>query len=376
MGPYIQHTAQVDPGNSGGPLLVRVEGVPAGYAVAGINTLSARFRQAANFSIPVDRVNAFLNSALGPRPEDERPRLDARIDAFIEGLSDSKAVYEHIAKYLSNTCIGENAEYALTETLRNANRTVQDNIIQAFVYSPVEGMGYAVAWTIENALRIKSGRISITVDNVSPNRKNGFTVVFKVNDTPISSEWVNDYGIWRISAFGDFAAGDKTLIEKRDQAEQDAKRLRTDYTVQLSAGLAAVLETGPAFGADFKFRAGFGGYGLRLYTAGKKFFQIDATAGLYFPIRIKKAALTPYGDLGLGIAVKEPAPRPADPLGYYDPLPEKDMGLDFSIKAGLMFTTSAVPGLFLQAAYQHNFYTGTIKGITPGILFFSVGYGF
>jgi hypothetical protein len=30
-------------------------GVPAGYAAAGINTRSARFRQAADFSIPIDK---------------------------------------------------------------------------------------------------------------------------------------------------------------------------------------------------------------------------------------------------------------------------------------------------------------------------------
>ncbi|MDR1972423.1 MAG: serine protease [Treponema sp.] len=373
MGPYIQHTAQVDPGNSGGPLLVRDEGVPTGYAVAGINTLSARFRQAANFSIPVDRVNAFLSSALGPRPEDERPRLDARVGAFTEGLGESRAVYEHIAKYLSNACIGENAEYALVETLRKANRTVQDDIIRAFVHSPVEGMGYAVAWTIENALRTRPGRISVTVDSTAPNNKNGFTVVFNVNGSTISSDWVNDYGIWRISAFGDFAAGNKTLVEERDRAERDAKRLITDYSFQFSAGLAVVLETGPAFGADFKFRTGITGYGLKVYTGGKEFFQGETTAGLYFPVRMKKAALTPYADFGLGIAVKEPAPRTPNP---YDPLPEKDMGFAVSIKGGLMFTTSAVPGLFLQAAYQHNFYIGDIKGIKPGLLFFSLGYGF
>jgi serine protease Do len=376
MGPYIQHTAQVDPGNSGGPLLVQVQGVPAGYAVAGINTLSARFRQATNFSIPIDRVNAFLNSALGPKPEDERPLLEARVNSFIGGLGESRAVYEHIAKYLSNACIAENAEYALIETLRNANRTVQDGIIQAFVYSPVEGMGYAVAWTIENTLRAGSPRISIAVDRVAPNSKNGYTVTFTINNKTISSDWVNDYGIWRISAFGDFAAGNKTLIEEREQAEKDEKRLRTDYTVQFSAGLAYILETGPAFGADFKYRTGFTGFGLKIYTAGKKFFQGDVTAGLYFPIRVKKLAFTPYGDLGLGLAVKEPAPRPPNQLGYYDPLDEKDAGLDVSIKGGLMFTTTAVPGLFLQAAYQHNFYTGTIKGIKPGLFFFSVGYGF
>jgi serine protease Do len=383
LGPYIQHTAQIDPGNSGGPLLVPVQGVPAGYAVAGINTLSARFRQAANFSIPMDRVKTFLNTALGPKPEDERPRLDARLDAFIEGLDVPRAVYEHIAGYLSNACTAENAEYALTEMMRNANRTVQGNIIQDFGYSPVTGMSYAVAWTIENALRSKSGKISIAVDDVVPNNKNGYTVTFKVNNGTISSEWGNEYGIWRINAFGDFAAGDKSLVEKREQADRDAEKLRADYDFQVSVGFVSVFEAGPAFGADVKIRLGYMGYGLRTYIAGSKFFQLEGSTGLYIPIRIEKIGLTPYVDAGLGIVAKDPAPPKKSGSSLYDyddePAFGKDLCLDLSFKGGLMFTTTLVPGLYLQAAYQYNLYldiSDKFDDTDPGVFFFGIGYGF
>jgi serine protease Do len=373
MGPYIQHTAQVDSGNSGGPLLVQTAGVPTGYAVAGINTLSARFRQAANFSIPMNRVNEFLDSALGPKPADERPRLDARLDTFIEGLNVNRAVYGHISNYLSNTCTAENAEYALTEMLRKANRTVQDNIIRAFIYSPVDGMSYAVAWTIENALRSKSGKISISVDNVVPNNKNGFTVSFKVNDGTISSEWVNDYGIWRINSFGDFAAGDKTLVEKREQADKDAERLRTDYDFQVAAGLAYPLEVGPAFGMDLKVRASYASVGLRFYTAGEDYFQFEATSGIFVPIRIKKVGLTPYGEAGFGFAKTGSFTKAIE---NPDNASRFNFGFALSFQAGLLFTTAAVPGLYFQGAYQYNLYLLALKEGNPNALFFALGYGF
>jgi serine protease Do len=339
--------------------------------VAGINTLSARFRQAANFSIPVDRVKAFLDSALAPRTANERGRLDARLSGFIEGLAVPRSVYDHIAKYLSNACTAENAEYALTEMLRNANRTVQDNIIRAFIYSPVEGMAYSVAWTIENALRTRTGRIVITVDSVVPAGENSYTVTFRVNEGTISSVWVNDYGIWRINSFGDFAAGNKTLVEQRNQTDKNAQRLRTDYDFHLSGGFAYLLEAGPAFGADFTYHSGVMAYGFKVYSTGKKFFQAGITTGIYIPVRIQKVALIPYGNLGMGLAVKDHVP---DNSGY-DPQ-TKDVGLAFSLEGGLLFTTSAVPGLFLQAAYQHNFYAGDVRGIKPGMLFFGIGYGF
>jgi serine protease Do len=161
FGPFIQHTAQVDPGNSGGPLLVQTAGVPTGFAVAGINTLSARFRQAANFSIPTNRVQAFLTANIGTRPAADLAGLESRIDSFIEGLGVPRAVYSHIADYLSNTCTAENADFALSETFNKAPRTVQNDIAERFVNSPVDGMAYAVAWTIEDALRGRAGRISV-----------------------------------------------------------------------------------------------------------------------------------------------------------------------------------------------------------------------
>jgi serine protease Do len=378
MGPYIQHTAQIDPGNSGGPLLVAAQGVPTGYAVAGINTLSARFRQAANFSIPMSRVNEFLGSALGPKPADQRPRLDARLDTFIEGLSVNRAVYDHIADYLSNACTAENADYALTEMLRQSNRSVQNDVVRAFINSPVDGMSYAVAWTIENALRSKTGKISVSVDSVVPNDKNGFTVSFKVSDQIISSEWVNEYGIWRINSFGDFAAGDKTLIEKREQADKDAKRLRTDYTVHTVIGLGLPLDIGPTLGGELMFRFnGIYGSGARVFVHESEFFQIDFAVGPYIPIRLKKAALTPYVNFGVGIVETEVPPKTDSPLYYSNQgFDNKEFGFDFSIQGGLLFTTVAVPGLFLQAAYQYSFYTEDINSLNSNLIFFGLGYCF
>ncbi|MDR1747946.1 MAG: serine protease, partial [Spirochaetaceae bacterium] len=125
LGPFIQHTAQVDPGNSGGPLLVRQPEAAVGYVVAGINTLSARRRQAANFAIPADRALAFIQTAInGSDPAVKREKLDAKVESFISGLDAPRAVFPHIAAYLSNHCIAVNAEYAVSEVMDRTSATV------------------------------------------------------------------------------------------------------------------------------------------------------------------------------------------------------------------------------------------------------------
>jgi hypothetical protein len=113
-------------------------------------------------------------------------------------------------------------------------------------------------------------------------------------------------------------------------------------------------------------------YGFRVYTAGEKFFQVEATTGFYIPARVKKIGFIPYGNLGVGFAVQESAHQSS----LYSDAIDKDMGFELSLEGGLLFTATLVPGLFLQTAYQHNFYAGELQDIKPGILFFGIGYGF
>jgi serine protease Do len=381
IGPYIQHTAQVDPGNSGGPLLIQTPGVPTGFAVAGINTVKALGRQAANYSIPMDRVRSFLDASLGPPAGDELTRLNARLASFIEGLAATKAVYAHIADYLSNACVGENMEYAFGELFNKAPRTVQDDIMRAF-RNPVDGMTYAVAWLIENNLRTKSGTISVTTDPPVPAGDGRYKITFRVNDKDIDSEWVNEYGIWRIRTFGDFASGDKTMIEKRKKEAADAAKLRAEPNLQISFGYANVFDRGSGVAFDLISRSGYVGFGFDFYIA-EHFFQIDAITGFYFPLKAGSVAFTPFIDLNMGMQIRE----------VVTDEPPFDISLAF--KPGLQFTTAAVPGLHFQFAYQFNLLLfrllssnndrdpGAAPAPAPGspfrdmmILSFSIGYSF
>jgi serine protease Do len=379
LGPFIQHTAQVDMGNSGGPLLVQTQGVPTGFAVAGINTLKAFNRQAANYSIPVARIQTFLTASLNKQQVDNRALLDTRLDAFVEGLKVNKAVYPHIATYLSNTCVGENAEYALSEVLNKANRMVQDDILNTFGNSPVEGMRQAVAWYIENQMRSKSGSLNIEKESVTAN-DTAYTVTFNINDKLVSSDWVNEYGIWRILKFGDFASGDKEAREKKvkaDAKERAAeKALRIEPIFQLSLDYLYFLDPQHRFGLDCTFRAKYVGYGLR-GGFGSGFFQTTVFVGPYIPVKLgTKAALTPFANVGIGVQFKD-----TGGVDYWDEK-EKALFIGLSAQVGIQFTTAAVPGLFIHGGYQFNWFgrfgfEGTKgKDVDVHAVFVGLGYAF
>lgn len=55
----IQHSAQIDPGSSGGPLLIKEE--DGKYHIVGINTWKAFYREGVGLAIGGEDINAFLN---------------------------------------------------------------------------------------------------------------------------------------------------------------------------------------------------------------------------------------------------------------------------------------------------------------------------
>jgi serine protease Do len=337
MGPFIQHSAQVDPGNSGGPLLIPQKNAPSGYAVAGINTLSALWRQAANYAVPVNTVETFVKAALHPEPQTYRSQLDQRLSSFIEGFANDKAAYPHIAGFLSSDCIGENAEYAISEVLEKAPRQVQQGFINKLEDSIVGGMGYAVGWIIENAIHKQGAAIKAAVKEVNGSGED-YNVAFTINGKDYDSTWKREYGIWRIRTFGSVASGDKNLVAKKEARREAAANLRLDSKFNVEAGYAYLFKKAPAAAyAALDYQ----GMGLKLYFAGPDFWA----AGVFFGYQ----ASIPLGNVGLVPYIRAGIDYQADKDYQGNALPVSVMA-----QAGLKATVSYVPGLSAGVAFQYN----------------------
>jgi serine protease Do len=346
MGPFIQHSAQVDPGNSGGPLLVPQKSAPSGYAVAGINTLSALWRQAANYAVPVNTVEAFVNAALHSRPETYRAQLDQRLSSFIEGFAADKAVYPHIAGYLSSDCIGENAEYAISEVLEKAPRQVQQGFIDKLEDSIVGGMGYAVGWIIENAIHKGGAAIKAVVKEVNGSGED-YNVIFTINGKDYDSTWKREYGIWRIRTFGNVASGDKSLVAKKEARREAEQNLRLDSKFHVEAGYASLFDkaSAAAYAA-----LDFYGMGLKLYFAGPDFWAIGGFVSIRGSFPLGKVGLMPYARAGIDYQ----SDKDYQDFKDYSDNNVSAPSVSFMVQAGLKVTTSYVPGLFGGLAFQYN----------------------
>lgn len=356
IGPFIQHTAPVDPGNSGGPLLISRSGTATNYAVVGINTLKGLRRQSANYAIPAGRALEFITKATGLEQGDKKAALELRINDFMRDARASGSVYEKIAAYLSNACIADNAEYALSELTSGRFRVAWKNIGDEFENDPVSGMKLAVAWLIEYSMRKGGGSISLDRESITAINDSTYTVTFKVNDESVSSTWVLEYGIWRISTFGMDVTGDKTLVEKRAAEKKAESDLFTDYVFTTQAGVVIMPDMKKYGYNEIGYNAGFRVYLLDWINVGSdltgngNYNQIHAVLGVSYPIRLGAVAITPFADFSAGLVL---AQVKHDNSVFNNSL-VPDGGFGWGIKGGLMFTTKFVKGLYLHASYQYS----------------------
>lgn len=350
-GPFIQHTAPVDGGNSGGPLLVAQQGAVSGFAVAGINTRKAYGRENASYAIPSVKVLEFINRALNPGTEDPRAALEKRVNAFIDTMKKPEAAYPHMTKYLSNPCVADNADLAFDELNENAHPIIWAVITNHFEYSPVEGMQYAVAWLIENSMRSTSvlGNIKIAVKEITQVSNTEYNVVFTINEKDVSTSWINEYTIWRIKSFGDAVTGDKTIVEQREKERQEklegTEKLKSDFSSMFQIGATYMTDMGDksmAFNAGVQIHGKVFLFGFD-YIGNSAWKQFQVGLGLMYPIRIgSDVAIMPLGQFCGNLAF---------PGVDFD---DDATAYGWGIKAGFVVTTSLVKGLYLHATYQYN----------------------
>jgi hypothetical protein len=194
---FIQHNAPINPGNSGGPLLIADTTAQLKYSVVGVNTFYRRdIAQGANFSIPAERVEAFIRNSL------IQTNLEDRINSFMELLvrsTTSEYVYDYLASFLSSTMINGDPATAVSDAGGDFKKMVEED--------PINGITKAVAfYQIENLIYRKSGRqlaqkTSPELLSIEPNNMGGYTARLLVNGYPYRTDWVKEYGTWKLDAF-------------------------------------------------------------------------------------------------------------------------------------------------------------------------------
>ncbi len=223
----IQHSAQVDAGNSGGPLLIESKSAVAGYEVVGINTWKAVGRDSTNFSIPAKLALQLIEKS--KKASDDGAEKAKRAEKFKQALNDKANDYTSIVKFVSYDLAASDGEEYFNDIMRHGSTKVRNRVAGEFAYNPIEGLRYAVAY---NLFENFSGE-NATEENLS-----------KV-------EWKKEHGLFRISSTGDEkntkASKSKNNKKSSSKEKKDSKNkvglpevswngIQKPYTIGISAG--------------------------------------------------------------------------------------------------------------------------------------------
>ncbi len=229
VSPLIQHSAQVDGGNSGGPLMISSSKGTAGYEVAGINTWKATYRDSTNFAIPSSVILTMINKAQKKADDsDSKKALEERSKKLAEVLMDLSGNFTSVAKYISYERASTQGQKDFDSVLHFAPSKVRSSVLDAFSYDPAEGLRYACAYQLwkkysaesNDGAKYSAGGISETdgvygVEYTSDSEKAAkFTLT-----------WKKEHGLWRIEKISSDAKDeDSKNASKKSSSKKNNKK--------------------------------------------------------------------------------------------------------------------------------------------------------
>jgi serine protease Do len=374
----IQHTAQVDPGNSGGPLLVADPKSPGRYRIIGINTWKVSNRQATNLSIPAQAVRRFLDARLSVLPPG-KDALEARCRDFAALFGADEVAFEKSTMFISNDYVAARGETALRKALASASSKDRNSVLEAyFGFSPVEGMRLAIAWELRSRIGA-SAALSFASVGGDPGSASPVSVKFSAGGADFESSWEIDQGRWQIR---DLRLAEIVAKKPIDRPRiSDGPRIdKSPYIALLEGALAFPQGEGmPSFltGADLKIsispflaaRVEFG-LGMPMDAADEYYVPLEAVvSGIgRLPVTNGSWALTPYGAVGLGFF------GDADVQSRW--IAVLDAGIEMQYKAN----DGVGPVYALDIGYRRDitlhYITNEAEPINgANVFFFGLGYG-
>jgi serine protease Do len=326
----IQHSAQADAGNSGGPLMIISKKDPAGYAVIGINTWKATYREATNYAIPSQVIIDFINRATKPRIEQNgEETVKNRAANFTALLQQENADFTTIVKYISYSFTSRTGKDDFEAVLRFAPTTIRNIVMNTFTEDPFEGLRYATAYKVWKQYHQTDSDLKAYSAETVTNNGSNYSVEISDSKTgeKIITAWAEEQGLWRItdSDMSDASKKRKNVKSKKTNADfiVTAPSITKPYFFSLQAGGIFALEgnvknnsytdtslsytPGHAFNvqADFVFGTrGLWGMGCffnleNINADLTKSAGIDAA--LHFPLDFTAFSIIPYVQSGLGL---------------------------------------------------------------------------
>ncbi|HLU67675.1 MAG TPA: trypsin-like peptidase domain-containing protein [Kofleriaceae bacterium] len=258
-GKVIQHTATIDKGNSGGPLLIQTQGAALGYQVVGMNTWKAAGTNV-NLSVPGPVIERAIAAAVDARRiAGDQGRLASELRATAQRLADelgsSRPDGVLLGRMISYSFVAQRPQI-LTKLLAEAlTGKLTEAEVQSFLEDPVEHsrrilwanffLAFATGESQIGAVRLE--RIT-DESRISPDQL--VRSVYQIAGKRQEITWVWEHGAWRIAdaSFEQAFAGAQAAGASSAAGQAQAGQTQPGSTPGASASATATASA-PAPGA-------------------------------------------------------------------------------------------------------------------------------
>lgn len=312
ISPLIQHTAEIDGGNSGGPLLIRNEKTASGYTVVGINTWKAVFRQNTNYAIPAKVLADFVEkNASGIAVID----IDSRVNSLVDTVMKEMDSFHEVTRFISKKMIADFGYAALKTVLERSPSQVRSYVVDSFAYNPLDGVRCSIAYCVWNSFRSAEGEFKMPIIGTPSANGNTYSVEFNPEtEHSIASLWVQEDGQWKMNGFEGLEPSKTTETEREKKSDKKVSfYIENIGLMEISASYIHSLSLGkPGFSIQGAINFSYLNFGL-FFQNQKVPYKLDGWSfeeavttigpalGLKVPMLIDSFIVEPfvYGRLGL-----------------------------------------------------------------------------
>lgn len=203
----IQHSAPIDPGNSGGPLLIENADASAGYDVVGINSWTVSGRENTYFAVPTGPMLQLLARAVSEQDgELTTEAVDAELEAFrlqIQALLQAdEPDYVENGYLVSNQLLARRGWDTFIRELQTAPREHHLRLEERFLLaSPIEAMREGLVYAMHRRLP-HQGRaaVAVAIGEVNTTDPSNVAARLEVSAPGVfeTVELVREQGNWRV----------------------------------------------------------------------------------------------------------------------------------------------------------------------------------
>lgn len=234
--PYlIQHTSVIDPGSSGGPLLIKTRDK---YEVVGVNAMTALYRNNTFFAVPSDILIDFIGEYEQGAGSADRMSLESDLSTFIEILSDVERHAFDLGTYIADdlSCVKGWGIYL--ENRGDLPSSDRDNWDEAFLGgNTLNALKSAVSIDLMKVIEAEK----LTWEILSYSSDESEVIILSDSGKEYSTKWKFAKGMWTLFDFPTNYTPDSEEAAKRKNDAEDGDKIAFRTALAFYGGLTSSL---------------------------------------------------------------------------------------------------------------------------------------